>query len=100
MAVLDEFMRLAPGAEGWDDPLFAAVLTDFRRRFRDTNTEEGMVMETVLGYAMDQAYTSSRRALLAEYRNSEKIRSLIERGALELDAGRHAAALRARAATF
>jgi hypothetical protein len=100
MAVLDEFMRLAPGAEGWDDPLFAAVLTDFRRRFRDTNTEEGMVMETVLGYAMDQAYTSSRRALLAEYRNSEKVRSLIERGALELDAGRHAAALRARAATF
>jgi hypothetical protein len=100
MAILDEFMHLAAGADRWDDPGFAAVLADFRRRFRDTNTEEGMVMETVLAYAMDQAYTSSRRALLAEYRNSEKVRSLIERGALELDAGRHSAALRARAATF
>jgi hypothetical protein len=99
-AVLDEFTRLAPGAERWDDPQFAAVLTDFRRRFSDTNTEEGMVMATVLAYVMDQAYTSSRRALLAEYRNSEKVRLLIERGALELDARRHAAAWRARAASF
>ena len=99
-AVLDEFARLAPGTERWDDPRFAAVLTDFRRRFGDTNTEEGMVMATVLAYVMDQAYTSSRRALLAEYRNNEKVRSLIERGALELDARRHAAARRARAASF
>jgi len=100
LAVLDDFMRLGPGAERWDDPSFAAVLSDFRRRFRETNTEEGMVMETVLAYAMDQAYTSSRRALLAEYRNSETIRSLIERGAVEIDAGRHAAPMRARATTF
>jgi hypothetical protein len=100
LAVLDAFMRLDPGAEGWDDPRFAAVLADFKRRFRDTNTEEGMVMETVLAYAMDQAYTSSRRALLAEYRNSGKVRSLIERGVVEVDAGRKAAALRARAAAF
>jgi hypothetical protein len=98
-AVLDEFLRLAPGADRWDDPPFAAVLADFKRRFRDTNTEEGMVMETVLAYAMDQAYTSTRRALLADFRNSEKVRSLIERGALELDAGRNTAA-RARSAAF
>jgi hypothetical protein len=100
MAVLDEFMGLEPGAERWDDPRFAAVLADFKRRFRETNTEEGLVMETVLAYAMDQAYTSSRRALLAEYRNSGIVRSLIEQGVLELDAGRHAAALRARVTTF
>jgi hypothetical protein len=49
---------------------------------------------------MDQAYASSRRALLAEYRNSAKIRSLIERGVLELDVLRHAAALRASATSF
>ena len=84
MAILDDFVRLAPGPERWDDPQFAGVLTDFRRRFKDTNTEEGMVMETVLAYAMDQAYASSRRASLAEYRNSETVRSLIERGAQEL----------------
>ena len=83
-----------PAPERWDDPAFAPVLTDFKRRFRETNTEEGVVMETVLAYAMDQAYTSSRRTLLSEYRNSEKVRWLIERGVLELDALRHAPALR------
>jgi len=73
------------------------VLADFKRRFKETNTEEGAVMETVLSYVMDQAYTSTRRTLLADYRNSGKVRSLIERGMLELDALRHAAAMRAAA---
>jgi pyruvate dehydrogenase complex dehydrogenase (E1) component len=56
-------------------------------------------METVLAYAMDQAYTSPRRSLLTEYRNSENVRSLIERGVLERGAMRHAAALRTSAPT-
>jgi hypothetical protein len=85
-AVLDDFMRLDPGADRWDDPAFASVLADFKRRFKETNTEEGLVMETVLAYAMDQAYTSGRRRLLAEYRDSGTVRSLIARGKLELDA--------------
>ncbi len=71
------------------------MLTDFKRRFRETNTEEGMVMETVLAYVMDQAYTSGRRALVAEYRNSGTIRSLIEGGVLELEAIRRAEVVRA-----
>ena len=100
LAVLDDFLRLEPGVERWDDPAFAAVLTEFKRRFRETNSEEGLVMETVLAYAMDQAYTSSRRALLAEYRNSEKVRSLIERGVRELAAIGDAASMRTRATTF
>jgi hypothetical protein len=86
MAILDDFMRLAPGAEQWDDPAFASVPADFKRRFKETSTEEGAVMDTVLAYVMDQAYTSSRRTLLAEYKKSEKVRSLIEGGVLELDA--------------
>ena len=86
VAVLDDFMRLDSGPEQWDDPAFAPVLKNFKRRFRETNTEEGVVMETVLAYAMDQAYTSSRRTLLTEYRNSEKVRWLIARGVLQLDA--------------
>jgi hypothetical protein len=49
---------------------------------------------------MDQAYTSSRRTLLAEYRSSEKVRSLVERGRLALDVVRQAAAFRTGAATF
>jgi hypothetical protein len=76
MAVLDDFMRLSPGAEQWDDPAFASVLADFKRRFKETNTEEGAVMDTVLAYVMDQAY--QRRPRCTEYRNSEKVRSLIE----------------------
>jgi len=98
-AVLDDFMRLEPGVERWDNPSFAPVLAEFRRRFKDTRTEEGLVMETVLAYAMDQAYTSPRRSLLAEYRNSENVRSLIERGVLERGAMRHTAALRTTTAT-
>ena len=89
-AVLDDFLRLEPGAERWDDPAFAPVLANFKRRFKETNTEEGQVMETVLAYAMDQAYTSPRRSLLAEYRNSEKIRWLMASGMLELDVMRQA----------
>ena len=98
VTVLDDFMRLGPGADKWDDPAFANVLAGFRRRFKETNTEEGAIMETMLAYVMDQAYTSSRRTLLSDYRSSDTVRSLIERGVLELDAVRHAAALRAAAA--
>ena len=46
-----------------------------------------MVMATVLAYTMDQAYTSSRRALLADFRGSEEVRRLTVTGILELDAG-------------
>jgi hypothetical protein len=97
-AVLNDFVRLDAGVERWDNPAFASVLTEFKRRFRETNTEEGLVMETVLAYAMDQSYASPRRALLAEYRTSETVRSLIDRGVLELDAMRYTAALRTGAA--
>ena len=93
-------MRLDAGPERWDDPAFAPVLTDFKRRFRETNTEEGLVMETVLAYAMDQAYTSTRRTLVSEFRSSEQVRRLMERGILELAAMRHLQAPRVAAATF
>ena len=85
LSVLDDFMRLDPGAEQWDDPAFAPVLADFRRRFRNTNTDEGAVMDTVLAYVMDQAYTSGRRTLLSEFRRDEQVQRLIERGVRELD---------------
>jgi hypothetical protein len=93
VAVLDDFIRLEPGAEQWDDPGFAPILADFKRRFRETNTEEGIVMETVLAYAMDQAYTSPRRSILTEFRNSGLRRDLIVRGVLELDIVRNAQTL-------
>jgi hypothetical protein len=99
-AVLDDFLRLDGGAERWDDPAFAPVLSDFKRRFKETKSEEGSVMETVLAYAMDQAYASPRRTLLAEYRTSEKVRSLVERGALERDVIQNLRTLGLAPATF
>jgi hypothetical protein len=42
----------------------------------------------VLTYAMDQAYTSTRRTLLAEFRDSDEVRQLIARGRSEMDAVR------------
>ena len=84
LAVLNDFMRLDAGPERWDDPSFARVLADYRRRFRDTNTEEGIVMDTVLAYVMDQAYTSGRRELIAGFRSSEQVRRLTLRGKFEL----------------
>jgi hypothetical protein len=91
--VLEDFLRLTPGPERWDDPSFAPVLKDFKRRFRATDTEEGVVMETVLAYTMDQAYTSPRRTLLTEFRNNEKVQELLERGVLELDVLRNTQAV-------
>jgi hypothetical protein len=83
-AVLDAFVHLAPGPERWDDPSFAPILSDFRRRFRETGTEEGQVMDTVLAYVMDQAYTSGRRELLVEFRRNDRVRQLIDSGLVEL----------------
>jgi hypothetical protein len=99
LTVLDDFLRLDAGPEQWDDPAFAPVLADFRRRFRNTNTEEGTVMDTVLAYVMDQAYTSSRRTLLSDFRRDEKVQRLIERGVRELDI-LHAPSLPVSPATF
>jgi len=98
LTVLDDFLQLDAGAEQWDEPTFAPVLADFRRRFRNTNTEEGTVMATVLAYVMDQAYTSSRRTLLTDFRRDEKVQRLIERGVRELDL--HAQSLPLSRATF
>ena len=97
--VLDDFMRLDAGAEQWDDAAFAPVLADFRRRFRVTNTEEGAVMDTVLAYVMDQAYTSGRRTLLSDFRRNEQVQHLLERGVRELKVLRTRRAL-ASAAMF
>jgi hypothetical protein len=84
-AILDDFLSLEHGAERWDDPAFEGLLRDFQRRFRETKTEEGAVMSTVLAYAIDDAYTSNRRALLAEFRNSERVAVAFLRGVQEVD---------------
>jgi hypothetical protein len=79
-AVLNEFLALEGAPERWDDGSLEPVLRDFQRRFRATRTEEGDVIAIVLGYAMDEASTSKRAEILAEFRASDEIRLLFERG--------------------
>jgi hypothetical protein len=62
---------------------FEPALIDFRRRFEATGTEEGMVMGAVLEYYMDEAYRSRRSTILAEFRASDRIRELFDRGVRE-----------------
>jgi hypothetical protein len=79
-SVLRDFLQLDASPEEWDDRAIEPVLREFQRRFRQTKTEEGSVMATVLEYAMGEAFTSGRREILAEFRNSDEVRRLLERG--------------------
>jgi len=90
LSVLNNFVRLQVTEEQWDDPAFAPVLREFRQRFAATDTEEGAVMATVLAYAIDEAHASARGAILAEFRDSDKVRRLFERALVERDATRAA----------
>jgi len=88
-AVMTDFLHLPPG-EQWDDRTFEPVLRDYQKRFAATNTEEGSVMATVLGFAIEDAYTSGRGAILAEFRTSEKVLKLFEQAQAQRDAVRTA----------
>jgi hypothetical protein len=85
-SVLNDFVRLAVTDEQWDDRAFEPTLRGFQKRFAETGTEEGTVMATVLAYAIDEAYTSGRGEILAEFRNSDKVLRLFERAVVERNA--------------
>ena len=83
-AALDEFLQLEGSIEEWHGNAFRATLEDFRRRFSNTGTEEGAVMATVLTFAIQDLNASRRAAILREFRNSNQIRRLFDRGRREL----------------
>lgn len=85
-SVLNEFVRLDVSIEHWDSTAFDAVLNDFRKRFEATKTEEGSVMATTLAFVMQDQRTNRQAQILAEFRTSERILRLFERGRLERDA--------------
>ena len=89
-SLLNEFIRLDEAGDQWGNPSFANVLRDFERRFAATRTEEGAVMATVLAYSIQEMYSSGRGAILSEFRNSEHIRALFERGQQERESARAA----------
>jgi hypothetical protein len=77
-AVLNEFVHMEATLEDWQDPAIEPVLRDFRRRFRETRCEEGIVMDAVLGYVMEE-FPLSRR-ILAEFRSDPHVGRLFEEG--------------------
>jgi len=77
--VLADFLNLDRRPEEWDRPSFVPVLERFQQRFRQTGTEEGTVMATILGYAVDEILTSGRGAILEEFRTDPEVRRLFER---------------------
>jgi len=85
-SLLNEFVRLEATLDDWDAPSFEPVLRDFQRRFRETSTEEGNVMATVLAYVADEMYRSARPQILSEYRSNAQIRRLFEEGVREREA--------------
>jgi hypothetical protein len=77
-ALLEEFVALDAPPEAWEEPRFLEVLSDFRRRFRATASEEGTVMDAVLAYVMQEIPNTHR--VLDQYRTSAKVRQAFEAG--------------------
>ena len=82
--VLNDFVRLEATVQEWHEDSFETTLRAFQQRFTDTNTEEGTVMATTLRFVIGDLTTSRRAAILEEFRNSDRIRELFERGRREL----------------
>jgi hypothetical protein len=82
-AALADFLALdAPSAQ-WDDGTLIPTLRTFERRFRESGSEEGTVMATVLAYVMNDVESSGRREILAAFRDNEEARELLNRGLLQ-----------------
>ena len=86
-AALNEFMRLDVPVERWHEADFEPTLRGFRSRFEATSSEEGTIMASVLGYLLQDLRASRRGAILAEFRGSDRIRRLFDRGVRELAGG-------------
>ncbi|HET9193023.1 MAG TPA: hypothetical protein VFO21_09100 [Vicinamibacterales bacterium] len=79
---LADFLSLDAAPERWDDGTLTATLRAFEKRFRETKSEEGTVMATVLDFVIDHAESSGQREILAEFRGDQSVRSLFDRALL------------------
>ena len=83
-AVLDEFVQLKASVKEWHEASFEPTLSKFQQRIEDTNTEEGVVMSTMLAYVISGLRNSRRSAILEEFRSSGRVQRLVEEGIREL----------------
>ena len=81
-AALADFLNLGAAPQRWDDGSLVSTLRGFEKRFRDTKSEEGTVMATVLAFFIDYADTSGQREILAEFRTDRDVHSLFDRALL------------------
>ena len=81
-AALTDFLELGAGPERWDDGSLVPILRGFEKRFRDTKSEEGTVMATVLAFFVDYADTSGQRGILADFRADRDVQRLFDRALL------------------
>ena len=79
-AALADFVSLDATVAEWHDPAFEETLQHFRERFADTGTEEGTVMATTIAFVIDDLSRSRRGAIIDEFRTSDRVRELFERG--------------------
>ena len=77
-SALHDFVRLDAPSEAWGEPAFAGTVNDFRRRFRESGCEEGVVMDAVLGYLLQDL--RSGRTVLARYNASPGVLRAFEEG--------------------
>jgi hypothetical protein len=71
-------MSLHVTPEAWEEPAFEETLSGFRRRFRATDSEEGVVMDAILGY-VTQELRAGRRVMDA-YRSSTRVQEAFDDG--------------------
>ncbi|TVR64832.1 MAG: hypothetical protein EA422_05730 [Gemmatimonadales bacterium] len=91
--VLADFLQLEADPETWEDPSFGPVLREFRDRFRATESEEGTVMATVLGYVAGEMHTGRRAEILREFRTDPAIERLVQEGIRARNGGQGAGIL-------
>jgi len=82
-AALSDFLSLDVPLERWDEPVIVPVLRKYQARFRNTRSEEGDVMATVIDYVIADLRSSDRNGILAEFRTSEEMELLLRRGMTE-----------------
>ena len=85
---LNDLVHIDLAAEEWENPAFGSVLRGLQQRFKASRSEEGTVMATVLEYVIGETFSSRRNAILAEFRASDDVQRLFERGVIERDAVR------------
>ena len=78
VSVLSDFVRLDAPPEAWGEPAFEGEVNNYRRRFRESGCEEGVVMDAVLGYLLQDL--RSGRTVLARYNASPGVLRAFEEG--------------------